>query len=361
MRLDFDPSTTLFGLSIRLETLALAGVIFFMLVLTALSAGRVRLAATGAAEAGGSAPSRLRRDDLILIAFGAVPGAVVGGRLGYALIHFDYYSANPAAVADPGQGGFELTLAVLLGVLTAVAVARLLAAPVRQWLGVAGLPLLLGLGLGKLAMVLGGTGQGSYSDASWATSYVHTGLWNSINPSFAALPAQAVEGGLELAMAVVILALPLLLRLRLRRWGRIVRPGLAARRDWALLSGDWRFITVIGLWAAVRFVAAFTWRDARVLGPLVAEQIVLAVVVIGVFLGPDAVAALRAAGRALGRWRAARRVARAERTAAGAAAAATAAVEATRVSAVRAAAEPSAAEVASAPDSPAAETTRPNV
>ena len=218
VRLDFEPTTSVFGLSLRLETLAIAGVIFYVLLRSALRSGRslyvfdvligslatiaacslfgvsilTYLAAIGAvnalilvvdliedpAEEEGS--PKLRRDDLILIAFGAVPGAVVGGRLGYALIHFDYYWANPRAVTDPGQGGFDLTLAVVLGTLSAITVARLLAAPVSRWLGVASIPVLLGLGLGKLTMVLGGAGQGSYSDASWATSYVKPGQWGSL-------------------------------------------------------------------------------------------------------------------------------------------------------------------------------------
>jgi prolipoprotein diacylglyceryltransferase len=320
VRLDFDPSTSFFGLSIRLETLALAGVIFMVLVLTALRAGRSRAGLAGSDLAVGAPAPGLRRDDLILIAFGAVPGAVVGGRLGYALLHFDYYSANPGAVADPGQGGFGLTLAVLLGTLTAVAVARLLDAPIRRWLAVAGVPVLLGLGLGKLTMILGGTGQGSYSDASWATSYVQAGPWNSINPSFSALPSQAVEGALVLGVAVAILALPTLLRLRIRRRRSIVRPGLAPRREWALLTGGRRYVTAIGLWSIVRFIAAFTWRDARVFGPFVADQLVLAVVALATLVGPGAMTAFGRARVSVGASRAARRTARAERAAAIAAA-----------------------------------------
>jgi prolipoprotein diacylglyceryltransferase len=318
IRLDFDPSTTVFGLSIRLETLALAGVIFLVLVLVALSAGRMRSAAAGLTGPGNLPVPILRRDDLILIAFGAVPGAVVGGRLGYALVHFDYYAGTPGAMADPGQGGLSLTLAVVLGTLTALAVARLLAAPVRLWLSVASVPVLLGLGFGKLAMLLGGTGQGSYSDASWATAYVRTGPWNSINPSFPALPSQALEGVLVLAVAVLVLVLPPLLRFRVRRWRSIVRPGLAPRRDWAAITGGRRYLTVVGLWAIVRFVAAFTWRDAHIVGPFGADQLVLAAVAVVALLGSPAVTALRRARSSIGVRRAARRASRAEKAAAAA-------------------------------------------
>ena len=313
IRLDFDPSTTVFGLSIRLETLALAGVIFLVVLLAALASGRSRVSVSPADGVAVAEMPKLRRDDLILMAFGAVPGAVVGGRLGYALIHFDYYSATPKAITDPGQGGFDLTLAVVVGTLTAIAVARLLAAPVGRWLSVASIPVLLGLGLGKWTMVLGGAGQGSYSDASWATSYIGPGPWGSINPSFPAVPSQAIEGGLVLAVAILVLLVPFLLRLRIRCWWRIVRPGLAPRHDWGALAGGRRFMTVIGLWALARFVAAFTWRDARVLGPFGADQLILlsvaAVALVGQLV-PGAVRGLRVAWAALRAAWAARRAAR---------------------------------------------------
>jgi len=282
IRLDFDSTITSLGWTVRLETVAIAAAVLVALVLAAIGAGRMqarldRLDATGELDLdhGREGEPRLRRDDLVLIAFGAVPGAVVGGRLGYGLIHFDYYSAHPAALTDPGQGSFALTLGVLLGIFGALGVARLLAAPIGRWLHVASLPLLIALGLSKLAMVLGGSGQGQYSDSSWATMYVRPGPWDSANPGLPALPSQAIEGGLVLLVAALMLLAPVLARFRLRRWHRVVRPGWAARRDWAVLRGGYRFATALCLWAVVRILAAFTWRDAQILGPFGAEQLVL--------------------------------------------------------------------------------------
>jgi len=288
--------------------LALAGVIFLVLVITGLRAGR---AGAAASIDGAEAARRLRRDDLILIAFGAVPGAVIGGRLGYGLIHLDYYRTDLNALFDPGRGGMELTLALLLGSLTAISVARLLAAPIGRWLGVAAVPLLVALGLGKLTMVLGGAGQGLYSDASYATLYVRPGPWGSANADIAAVPAQALEGSLVLAVLVAVLVVPFLLRLRFLERSVIVRPTLAPRRDWAMLTGGRRFLTVLGLWAVARFAAVFTWRDAHVLGPLAAEQIVLIAVMVLAFGGPVFVAGRRQASVVVPAWLAMRRERRA--------------------------------------------------
>jgi prolipoprotein diacylglyceryltransferase len=301
IRFDFDPTVAPFGLTVRLETLALGAVILLVLVLVALMAGLERQPTNvpGDDPTGSSSrdsAGRLRRDDLILIAFGVVPGAFIGGRLGYGLIHLDYYRANPSTLADPGQGGLALTLAVVFGALSGLAVARLLAAPIGRWLGVAGLPVLLGLGLGKLTMVAGGEGQGAYSDSSWATSFAGSGPWGSPNPSYPALPSQALEGMLVLVAAAVVAGLPFVLRLRVRRWRRVVRPGWSPRHEWSLLAGGGGFVIMLALWAAARFVAAFTWRDARVAGPFCVEQLVLlglVAMLVVVLLAPVAVRRLR--------------------------------------------------------------------
>ena len=346
--LDFDPSTTISGLSIRLETLGLAGAVLLMLLLAAIGAGRAGAGAAAADDAARAALPKLRRDDLILIAFGAVPGAVVGARLDYALIHLDYYRATSGAITDPAQGGLGLTLAVVFGTLTATAVARLLAAPVGRWLGVAAVPVMLGLGLGKLAMALGGTGQGVYSTASWATAYVHSGDWGSLNPSFPAVPSQLMEGGLALAAAIFIVILPFPLRLRIRRWRALVRPGFARRHDWLYLTGWRRYVTVLGLWAVARFAVAFTWRDAQVYGSLNVEQLILAGVaalILVAMLTPITARSIHRLWVWLVARRAAARVARAARRAA-AAEAAEAARVAAEAEAARVAAEAEVARVA---------------
>ncbi len=314
IHLDFDPTSNALGLSIRLETLALAGVIFLVLLLIGLNSGRLGRDG-GIQDDPANAVRTLRRDDLILMAFGALPGAIVGARLGYALIHWDFYSADIGAIADPAQGGLGLTLAVVGGLVAAVSVARLLAVPVGRWLAVATVPVLIGLGLGKLAMALGGSGQGAFSDASWATSYAGQGPWGSLNADSPAVPSQILEGALVLAVAVLILVFPFLLRLRLRKWGSIVRPGLDPRREWSALSGARRALTALGLWALVRFAAAFTWRDAHVLGPLGADQLVLLVVAVVAFGGPPFAGWLRLLRNGVTGRLASRRVRRAEQAA----------------------------------------------
>lgn len=181
----FDPVLRLSDTaSVRWETVGLAIVLFIGLVLAARMAS---LTPASQAPDGGPPDEAsgitsaevpgLRVDDLVFVVVGAVPGAIVGGRLGYVVGHLDYYLANPAQVLDLAQGGLSLTLAVPLGILTGAVVARLLGAPIGRWMHALALPLLFVLGAGKAIGILGASGQGLPTDLEWATTYVGPGPW----------------------------------------------------------------------------------------------------------------------------------------------------------------------------------------
>jgi len=255
INLTFDPVLRLTETSsMRLETLGLAIVVFLGLLLAA------RLASITPAVGPYVPAPGLRIDDLVFIVVGAVPGAIVGGRLGYVLHHLDYYRANLAAVLDPTQGGLTLTLAVPFGILTGGAIARLLGAPVGRWLHALALPLLFVLAAGKLVGVLGATGQGAPSDLLWATTYEGPGPWGSLGAAIPSHPAQVYEA-MFVGLAIVVLAI-------------VSRIEFIARRDGAAI------FAALALWAVARFLVAFTWRDPIVAGPLRMGQLLD----VGVFL-----------------------------------------------------------------------------
>jgi phosphatidylglycerol:prolipoprotein diacylglycerol transferase len=235
---DFDPLLHLADGVVRWETVAIAAVLFAALVVAGV--------ATRAAG--------LRPDDLIFVVLGVVPGAVVGGRLGYVALHPSFFLAEPGRILDPATGSLELTLAVVGGAVTGSLVAVLLDGRPGPWLHVATLPTLLALSLGKLATVLGGTGQGQPTTGEPATAYLGAGPWGSLGPAIPSIPSQALEA----IAAAVVLAIVLIL-------------GLAAplrRRDGRL------FLLALALWAIARGLVASTWRDPLVVGPLRAEQLI---------------------------------------------------------------------------------------
>jgi prolipoprotein diacylglyceryltransferase len=256
---DFDPYLHLRDYAIRWETLGIAGAILAALVVAALIAGRTPgedwlIGEDEVAPEEVEGPWHLRRDDLLFVVLGIVPGAVVFGRLGYGLLHVDYYADDWRALIDPGQGSLELTLAVVGGTLTGIYVASLLGAPVARWLHVAIAPVLLALGLGKAAQALGGSGQGAAATVDWATAYLPPGPWASPGAAISAHPAQLYEAASTLAVLLLVALLA-----RLTPLGR----------------SDGRLYAIgIGLWAFGRGLVASTWRDPTVLGGLNAEQLI---------------------------------------------------------------------------------------
>ncbi len=280
--LDWDPYLHLGDSAVRWETLAIAGAILAGILLAALLAGRtpgddLLIGEDDPPEEEQAESWHLRRDDLLFIVLGAVPGAVVLGRLGYGLLHLDVYAQDWRSLLDPDRGSFELTLAVVGGTLTGIYVAALLDAPVRRWLHVAAVPVLLVLGLGKAGEALGGSGQGAASSVAWATAYLPPGPWGSLGAEIPAHPAQLYEAAMTGAVILVVILAARLTRLR-RADGRLYALG-------------------IGLWALGRGLLASTWRDETVaLGLNVAQLICLAAgaLLLGI---PVAAADLRRRGR----------------------------------------------------------------
>jgi phosphatidylglycerol:prolipoprotein diacylglycerol transferase len=246
---DFDPYLRLGDGVVRWETVGVAVAIFAALALAGI----------------GARTMELRADDLIFIVLGIVPGAVIGGRLGYVLLHRSFFAANPGAILDPSIGSLELGLAVVGGALTGGVVAALLDSSIGRWFHISALPVLVALGAGKLALVLGGRDQGLPWDGGVATAFLGPGPWGSLAPDVPSHPSQVYEGFATLIVLVAMM-------------GILALPGL--RRP------DGRaFLIALGLWAIVRFLVALTWRDPIVIGPLRAEQVIDLAILAGCVAG----------------------------------------------------------------------------
>ena len=246
---DFDPFLHIGDGVVRWETLGIAAAIFVALLLAGI----------------GARTMELRTDDLLFVVLGVVPGAVIGGRLGYVLLHPAFFTARPTAILDPGVGSLELGLAVVGGALTGGIVAALLDGAVGRWFHIAALPVLVAIGVGKLATMLGGRGQGVPADAPWATAYLGAGPWGSLAPEVPSVPAQALEGLATLGVLVLVM-------------GVLAVPGL--RRP------DGRaFLVAVGLWALIRAIVVSSWRDPIVAGPFRMEQLIDLAIVSGCLVG----------------------------------------------------------------------------
>jgi prolipoprotein diacylglyceryltransferase len=124
---------------------------------------------------------------------------------------------------------------------------------VARWMHATAFPLLFVLAAGKLAGVLGATGQGTPADLPWATAYAGPGPWGSLAPEVPSNPAQVYEALLVVAAIVGLIVLS--------------RFEVVARR------GGGALFAALALWAVARFVVGFWWRDQAVVGPFRIDQV----------------------------------------------------------------------------------------
>ena len=231
---------TMGGISLRWDAIALVGVL-----LVAIGVWVLRLRAV--------LGDALRFDDVCFVLLGAIPGAVVGGRLVHVLDYADSYLTAPLTSLDLGQGSSSLVGAVIGGSLSAAYICRLLGGSIGLWSDAAAIPVLLATGLGKLALLLGGAGQGVATESPIGLSFAGDGPWRSIVPAVPAWPSQALEG------VWALLGIPIVLVVE-----RLIHRGGRTSRGAVLL-------VALAWWLAGRALIALTWRDDRLLGPFGSE------------------------------------------------------------------------------------------
>jgi prolipoprotein diacylglyceryltransferase len=295
IELNFDPLLHIGGLSIRWETIGVTVALFVALGVAALMApdieaqrplfvrrprhvgtrfpdapvitptGEVLRSAGTVAVPTANLPLRL--DDMVLIVAATVPGAVLGGRLVHALDFFDAYASRPLQTLDPSVGSLSLLGAVIGGTLTGAYVAKLIGAPVRRWADAGAVPLLLAISLGKLAQLLGGSGQGLPFNGLWALAFTGDGPWVSAGAATPAHPSQLYEA------IWALIGIPVLLRLAGPRRTPIRVHLSVAWADRANTAGL-LFVGAVAWFLIGRILVAFTWRDDHLVGPLGTEQVI---------------------------------------------------------------------------------------
>ena len=206
---------------------------------------------------------RLRPDDLLFVTLASVPGGVAAGRLGYVLVHLDYYRPIPARSSIPRRAAFSWASPSLGAALTGVLAARLLTEPAGRgstwrrsrpcWRSASA----------RSPWRSGAAARARRRRSPWATSYAGPGALGVARPGAGVAPGAALRGGRHRARRH---------RAGGSRDGRRVRPARRPRlRSSRSRSGPRRGRP-----------SRTTWRDARVAGPLRAEQLISLVVIAGV-------------------------------------------------------------------------------
>ena len=144
----------------------------------------------------------LRQDDVASVAIGIVPGAVIGGPLGYLILDANTFGPEPAALLDPRPAASSWTRR-RRGVHHRQLRGQPAGTPVGRWLHVAMAPTLFVLGAGKLTMVLTGTGR----DRPASTTGRHATSDPVPGVPAAGAPIRPVAGLGRLATLAILVAL----------------------------------------------------------------------------------------------------------------------------------------------------------
>ncbi|MFA5239693.1 MAG: prolipoprotein diacylglyceryl transferase [Phycisphaerae bacterium] len=96
---------------------------------------------------------------------------VIGARLFYVIHHFDQFQENPLSVVAIWKGGLELLGGVLLAIAVIGFYCRFYKLPVRRYLDILAMGLMLSLVFGRMGCFLNGCCFGKPADLPWAVRF----------------------------------------------------------------------------------------------------------------------------------------------------------------------------------------------
>lgn len=126
------------------------------------------------------------------IGFLGFVSGLIGGRLAHILIEAPaYYWEHPIRIFYFWQGGFVLYGGLILGFIGGCLAARLLKEPVIKWMDLAAVPILVGVGIGRIGCLAGGCCYGLPTDLFWGMIFTNPLSGAPLNQSLH--PTQALE------------------------------------------------------------------------------------------------------------------------------------------------------------------------
>jgi len=98
-------------------------------------------------------------------------GGVVGARLFYVLHHFEHFKENPGSVFAIWQGGLELLGGVILAITIILFYLLYHKLPIRRYLDILAIALMLALVFGRIGCFLNGCCFGKPTELPWAVRF----------------------------------------------------------------------------------------------------------------------------------------------------------------------------------------------
>lgn len=199
------------------------------------------------------------------VALWALAAALIGARLGYALLHWHEFTDNLLTVLAVWEGGLSLLGAITLGAPAAILAARVHHVPVGPTLDAAAVGLALAQAVGRLGCLAAGCAAGTpVTSGASAALLLSMELPDAAGVYAARFPSPLVEALAEGALCLLLFQV----------WRRTARLSDAGKVACAYL----------GLYGALRLLAEPLRADSTFVGPFAVASIwsVLAIVVASV-------------------------------------------------------------------------------
>ena len=191
---------------------------------------------------------------------------LIGGRLGWILWEFDYYSANPMQILNLRAGGMTILGGIVLPIVALYISFKLKGFKPLNLLDTFAAPLLLGMAIGRFGCILHGCCQGNLCDPGFPLALTYPeGTFGAGVPAGPRYPSQFFETVADLLlMGIIIWFMP--------------RIKFAGQAIYLMLTG----------YGVIRFLNELTRGDIKYIGPItIAQWVAVAMFVIGLlgFLG----------------------------------------------------------------------------
>jgi phosphatidylglycerol---prolipoprotein diacylglyceryl transferase len=118
----------------------------------------------------------INKDKITNGALYALIAGVVGSRVFYVIHHFDHFRGNLSSVFAIWQGGLELLGGVIPAIIIVLAYLMYLKLPVRRYMDIIAIAIMLTLGFGRIGCLLNGCCYGRPSNVPWAIRFPYDSL-----------------------------------------------------------------------------------------------------------------------------------------------------------------------------------------
>lgn len=131
---------------------------------------------------------------------------MVGARAFFVLHHYDEFRGDPLGVLAIWRGGLEFLGGVVPAILFLLLYVRRHRLPLRRYLDIMAVGLMLGLAFGRIGCFLNGCCYGKPCDLAWAVTFPAGSIASYEFPGIALHPTQIYESLAGIAICVILLA-----------------------------------------------------------------------------------------------------------------------------------------------------------